>query len=80
MDAWIKGIRYITVVYYNYVEPAAARELLQAAEIMGVDVRIGLEFRTPFRIASSVSSGPRAASPIPRRFCPSSPSGLWSPS
>ena len=33
MDAWIKGIRYITVVYYNYVEPAAARELLQAAEI-----------------------------------------------
>ncbi len=49
MDAWIKGIRYITVVYYNYVEPAAARELLQAAEIMGVDVRIGLEFRTPFR-------------------------------
>ena len=49
MDAWIKGIRYITVVYYNYVEPAVARELLQAAEIMGVDVRIGLEFRTPFR-------------------------------
>ena len=49
MDAWIKGIRYITVVYYNYVEPAAARELLQAAKIMGVDVRIGLEFRTPFR-------------------------------
>ena len=49
MDAWIKGIRYLTVVYYNYVEPAAAREILQAAEIMGVDVRIGLEFRSPFR-------------------------------
>ena len=48
MDAWIKGIRYLTVVYYNYVEPAAARELLQAAEIMGVDVRIGLEFGSPF--------------------------------
>ena len=27
MDAWIKGIRYLTVIYYNYVEPAAAREL-----------------------------------------------------
>ncbi len=49
MDAWIKGIRYLTVIYYNYVEPAAARELLQAAEIMGVEVRIGLEFRAPFR-------------------------------
>ena len=48
MDAWIKGIRYLTVVYYNYVEPAAARELLQAAEIMGVEVRIGLEFGSPF--------------------------------
>lgn len=49
MDAWIKGIRYLTVVYYNYVEPAAARELLQAAEIMGLSVRIGLEFRARFR-------------------------------
>lgn len=49
MDAGSRASRYITVVYYNYVEPAAARELLQAAEIMGVDVRIGLEFRTPFR-------------------------------
>lgn len=49
MDAWVKGIRYVTVVYYNYVEPAAARELLQAAEIMGLSVRIGLEFQARFR-------------------------------
>lgn len=49
MDAWIKGIRYLTVVYYNYVEPAAARELLESASIMGLSVRIGLEFRAPFR-------------------------------
>ena len=49
MDAWIKGIRYLTVVYYNYVDSAAARELLEAAEIMGLSVRIGLEFRAPFR-------------------------------
>lgn len=49
MDAWIKGIRYLTVVYYNYVEPAAARELLESASIIGISVRIGLEFRAPFR-------------------------------
>lgn len=48
MDAWIKGIRKLTVVYYNYVEPEAARELLQAANIMGIIVRIGLEFQAPF--------------------------------
>lgn len=49
MDAWVKGIRHLTVVYYNYVEPAVARELLQAAAIMGLSVRIGLEFRAVFR-------------------------------
>jgi hypothetical protein len=49
MDAWIKGIRYLTVIYYNYVEAEAARDLMQAAEIMGMSVRIGLEFPCPFR-------------------------------
>ena len=49
MDAWIKGIRSLTVIYYNYVEEAAARELLQAAAIMGMDVRIGVEFNAGFR-------------------------------
>lgn len=49
MDAWIKGIRHLTVIYYNYIEPSAAQELLQAAEIMGVSVRIGVEFRSPLR-------------------------------
>jgi len=49
MDAWVKGIRHLTVVYYNYVEPAVARELLQAAAITGLSVRIGLEFRAVFR-------------------------------
>jgi len=48
MDAWIKGIRYLTVVYYNYVDSHVARELLRAAEIMGISVRIGLEFLAPF--------------------------------
>lgn len=49
MDAWVKGIRFLTVVYYNYIEHSAARELLKAAEIMGISVRIGIEFCSPFR-------------------------------
>ena len=49
MDAWVKGIRHITVVYYNYVELAAARELMHAAEIMGLTVRVGFELRAAFR-------------------------------
>ena len=49
MDAWVKGIRNLTVVYYNYVDVEVARELLSAASIMGITVRIGLEFRAAFR-------------------------------
>ena len=49
MDAWIKGIRSLTVIYYNHVQPEAAAELLEAAEIMGIMVRVGLEYSTPFR-------------------------------
>lgn len=49
MDAWIKGLRQLTVIYYNYVEPRAVQELMQAADIMGIDIRIGLEFRARFR-------------------------------
>ena len=49
MDAWVKGIRHLTVVYYNYVELEVARELLSAAAIMGISVRIGLEFCAAFR-------------------------------
>lgn len=49
MDAWVKGIRRLTVVYYNYVEPEVARELLKAAEIVGITVRIGLKLKAIFR-------------------------------
>ncbi|MCC8193781.1 MAG: hypothetical protein LIP28_03950, partial [Deltaproteobacteria bacterium] len=49
MDAWIKGLRNIDVVYYNFVEPVALTELLQAAEIMGIKVRVGVEFQARFR-------------------------------
>lgn len=49
MDAWVKGIRFLTVIYYNTVDSEAASELLRAARIMGISVRIGIEFRTCLR-------------------------------
>jgi len=49
MDAWIKGIRRLRVIYYNYLEPRFAAELIAAAEIMGITLRIGVEFSTRFR-------------------------------
>ena len=49
MDAWIKGIRRLRVIYYNYIDSPSAAELLEAAQIMGVDVRIGIEFSARFR-------------------------------
>jgi hypothetical protein len=49
MDAWIKGIRYLTVIYHNYVDLAPAVELLKASEIMEVDIRIGVEFPAKFQ-------------------------------
>ena len=49
MDAWIKGIRRLRVIYYNYLEPRFAVELLEAARIMGIDLRIGIEFAARFR-------------------------------
>ncbi|MCK4534867.1 MAG: hypothetical protein KAT81_04990, partial [Syntrophobacterales bacterium] len=48
MDAWIKGIRRIKVIYYNHVKADVAEELLKAAEIMGIRVRIGVEFSVRF--------------------------------
>jgi hypothetical protein len=49
MDAWIKGIRHLTVVYYNYIEPEAAAELLEAADIMRMTIRIGVSLHARFR-------------------------------
>jgi len=49
MDAWIKGIRRLTVVYYNHVPPEVAEELLEAAAIVGIQVRVGIEYCSPFR-------------------------------
>lgn len=49
MDAWIKGIRSLTVIHYNYVLREAVEELLEAAEIMDIRVRIGIEFSARYR-------------------------------
>jgi hypothetical protein len=49
MDAWIKGIRRLRVVYYNFLEARFAVEILEAARIMGIDIRIGIEFFARFR-------------------------------
>ena len=49
MDAWIKGIRRLRVIYYHCIEPRYAAELIQAARIMEIDLRIGIEFWARYR-------------------------------
>lgn len=49
MDAWIKGIRRLRVIYYHYIAPRFVAELIEAAEIMDIDLRIGIEFAARFR-------------------------------
>ncbi|MCA1792999.1 MAG: hypothetical protein LC660_03850, partial [Desulfobacteraceae bacterium] len=49
MDAWIKGIRRLRVIYYHYIEPRFAIELMEAAGIMEIDLRIGIEFKARYR-------------------------------
>jgi hypothetical protein len=49
MDAWIKGIRRLSVIHYNYIEPRFAAELLEAAQILDIDIRIGIEFSSRYR-------------------------------
>ncbi|MEW6078768.1 MAG: hypothetical protein AB1724_13210 [Thermodesulfobacteriota bacterium] len=48
MDAWIKGIRRLRVIYYNFIRPETAAELLEAAAVMGIVVRIGIEYSARF--------------------------------
>ena len=49
MDSWIKGIRRLRVIHYNYIEPRFAAELLEASRILGIDIRIGIEFSSRYR-------------------------------
>lgn len=48
MDARVKGIRRLKVVYYNYVDPDVAYELFEAARIMGISVRLGIKYKAVF--------------------------------
>ncbi|NOY68790.1 MAG: hypothetical protein GXP53_04765 [Deltaproteobacteria bacterium] len=48
MDAWVKGIRRLRVIYYNFIRPEGAEEILKAAAIMGITVRLGIEFSVSF--------------------------------
>ncbi len=49
MDAWIKGIRRLRVIYYYHIASRSATELIQAAAIMGITLRIGIEIPARFR-------------------------------
>lgn len=49
MDAWIKGIREIRVIYYNHIPEQALSELMNAAAIMGIKASIGIEYEVLFR-------------------------------
>jgi hypothetical protein len=49
MDAWIKGIRHLTVVYYNYVHPEVVEELVEASAILDMRVQVGIEMSSRFR-------------------------------
>jgi len=49
MDAWIKGIRRLRVIHYNTIEPRFAAELLEASQILEIDIRIGIEFSSRYR-------------------------------
>lgn len=49
MDAWVKGVNYLTVIYNFRIHRDGARELVRAAEIMGVTLRMGVKFRRLWR-------------------------------
>lgn len=49
MDAWIKGIRHLTVVYYNFVKPEVVEELVEASAILDLKVQVGIEMSARFR-------------------------------
>lgn len=68
MDAWIKGIRHLTVVYYNFVAPEVAEELLEAAAILDMTVRIGIEVRARFRDIYARFTWEPFQSPAPDSF------------
>jgi hypothetical protein len=49
LDAWVKGIRRLTVIYYEFPLPLAVHELLTAARYMNIETNIGIELAGSFR-------------------------------
>jgi len=49
VDAWIKGIRDMTVIYYHFLTAEAVSELVEAAQAMDVTVRPAVEVSARFR-------------------------------
>ncbi|MFW5498576.1 MULTISPECIES: hypothetical protein [unclassified Maridesulfovibrio] len=49
MDAWIKGIRRLRVVYYDFLSPEVAIELYSAAQLLDIKVEFGIELRAVVR-------------------------------
>ncbi len=49
MDAWIKGVCHLTVVYYNYVSVEVVEELIEASRILDIRVQVGIEMSARFR-------------------------------
>ncbi|WP_415718360.1 hypothetical protein [Maridesulfovibrio sp.] len=49
MDAWVKGIRRLRVVYYDCLSPEVATELYSAAQILDIQVEFGIELRAVVR-------------------------------
>lgn len=49
LDASLKGIRQLTVVYYNTLVPAVIEELLTAGRILDMEIQVAIEFAVPFR-------------------------------
>lgn len=62
MDAWVKGVNYLTVIYNYRIHRDGAHELVRAAEIMGITLRMGVKFRRLWR------GRPVAVVWIPRGF------------
>lgn len=44
LDAFIKGMSSLTIAHYDLSNRNAVREALEAGRILGIDVRLGLEF------------------------------------
>ncbi|MGL4721844.1 MAG: hypothetical protein ACRCV3_00900 [Desulfovibrionaceae bacterium] len=49
LDAFIQGVRTITVIYYNCVDEKALEELIRAGEILDITVQFGIEYHLPLR-------------------------------